>query len=341
MNKTRIFYLDVLKVLACVLVVFNHIHMFIPFSSGLANTLHYILFVFCKIAVPIFIMCTGALILPKVSTYKELFSKRITRILIPMAVLTFIFSLMNGHNLLDTLLGFLSGANPTISPHWFWYLYMLLALYLMTPFIQKMISSFENKDYKIFFIIFLLIPGLINFVNTVFGIGVNPNLMTVIFAMPIGYYVLGYYLTRKREEITVKEKNFSLIAGVIALITGLIVMLVMSYNQGENVYIIDGLPHIVTTVISISIFIIFKYYFGSKIKDNLFSKGILFVSNLSFGIYLFHAFFIDYLNGRSFMISLYDINAYLAVFVLEIIILIISGLITFILQKIPYVKKYV
>lgn len=102
-----------------------------------------------KTAVPIFIMITGVLLLKRKNTYKDVF-KRIWRVFVPLFLLSlllyikentftnFSFSLFLQHFLKD----------PIVQPYW--YLYMLISLYLMTPFIQKMVKNFEKKTSFIF-----------------------------------------------------------------------------------------------------------------------------------------------------------------------------------------------
>lgn len=85
-NNKRSYYLDFLKIIACFLVIVNHAGGHILINSGYTKgaTLFYsVCFSICKIAVPIFVMVTGALLLTKEQTYKSI-GKRIFRILIPL-----------------------------------------------------------------------------------------------------------------------------------------------------------------------------------------------------------------------------------------------------------------
>ena len=154
--KTRIIYLDIIKILAILLVIFNHSHFYITNNTLFENGLHITLFDFCKIAVPLFIMVSGALLLGKETSYKDIFCKRIWRVLVPLIIVTAIFSLMYGDNIKDFIYYLFFGYNDNYNPYHLWYLYMLIVLYLMVPFIQKMIQEFKDNDYKYFLAINLV-----------------------------------------------------------------------------------------------------------------------------------------------------------------------------------------
>ena len=80
MKDERIMYYDLLRIAACIFVVINHTIWFfdmynkIPFSTWMVSNA---IFFICKIAVPIFIMLSGALLLEREESYKDLVINRI------------------------------------------------------------------------------------------------------------------------------------------------------------------------------------------------------------------------------------------------------------------------
>lgn len=151
--KTRSIYLDAIKVLAIILVVFNHTAHLIDVDDFFSRVVFVFLFDICKVAVPLFIMVSGSLLLKRKTTYKEMYGRRILRILVPMLIVIlmniFIFNKnFKFSSLFDFIFTLIGDINDDIMPYWIWYLFMLLALYLMTPFIQKMIKNFNDKDLK-------------------------------------------------------------------------------------------------------------------------------------------------------------------------------------------------
>ncbi|MCD8219105.1 MAG: acyltransferase, partial [Ruminococcus sp.] len=104
-------------------------------------------------AVPCFVMVTGALLLDPARnvTYTKLFRKYIPRMVIALLLFSVVFEL------LDTRLGgkkigvrtFLDGIkNAVLGQSWrhMWYLYLMIALYLMMPFYRKVAASLEKKN---------------------------------------------------------------------------------------------------------------------------------------------------------------------------------------------------
>lgn len=83
-SRVRLLHPDILRILAIYLVAFNHTgdrgYMLFANSAGSALYFPYMAFsVLCKIAVPIFFMISGALLLPKEESFKQLFQKRVLR----------------------------------------------------------------------------------------------------------------------------------------------------------------------------------------------------------------------------------------------------------------------
>ena len=71
---------------------------------------------------------------------------------------------------------------------------MLIGLYLVTPFVQKMIKNFTMNDFRNFIIICVLIPATLPIFSLYFNFSFNEYFVAAIFPMYIGYYVAGIYL---------------------------------------------------------------------------------------------------------------------------------------------------
>ena len=164
-TKNTIIALDILKIFACLSVIMNHVIEFIKDDANhsISGALFYSLnFSLYKSAVPIFIMITGVLLLRKERSYQEI-GKKIVRVFIPLFCLSLLIYTKEttSFSLWQFLLLFLK--DPIKVPYW--YLYMLIPIYLMTPFIQKMIQNFKKIDYLVFSTIVLLLPSLLNLIS--------------------------------------------------------------------------------------------------------------------------------------------------------------------------------
>ena len=138
MEKKRFLYLDILKVIAAIFVIYNHAHFYIQSDNDIINFVNLYLFTICKVAVPLFIMTTGVLFLKRETSYKEIFTKRIPRVFIALIIVSMCFSLYKGHNPFWVFLLVFQGDNLEYIPYWCWYIYMLIGLYIMTPFLQRL-----------------------------------------------------------------------------------------------------------------------------------------------------------------------------------------------------------
>src|SRR5574344_966994 len=96
MEAKRKIYIDMLRILACVAVIFNH------FDPGFYNSSYigfgrpsyfFMLFlsILCKFAVPLFFMISGALLLGKKESTKDIIKKRLSRIILSLLFASILF----------------------------------------------------------------------------------------------------------------------------------------------------------------------------------------------------------------------------------------------------------
>ena len=144
---------DILRILACFLVIVNHTNseVFLGMNPSLTWALSLAYFYFSKIAVPIFLMISGALLLRREYSYKELLIHKVGKV----AAVLLLFSLYiylveegNAFNLHDFINRIIEA--PIITSYW--YFYMLLGAYLILPFLRKIIIVMKQADWLYFFI---------------------------------------------------------------------------------------------------------------------------------------------------------------------------------------------
>lgn len=94
-GKDKIVYMELLRVIAVVLVIFNHTRTrgyslytqtddVFDWWASLACS------IFCKVAVPVFFMISGGVILGRQESFSQIFKKRILRFLIVILLFTFL-----------------------------------------------------------------------------------------------------------------------------------------------------------------------------------------------------------------------------------------------------------
>jgi len=218
MGNRREIWIDLLRIVACIAVVLIHL-TYQGTSRNMYNynigiwKLHTFIDIICQIAVPIFVMISGYLLIKndkfkgKVIIYKSI------KLLIVYISVSVFYSVYNNMILpgqfnieqnitskelfQNVILNIFSGE------YHLWFIPMLIGLYLMTPLINKM----ENKHLLIILGIWLLF----NTVESLSFIGTDKWYQPIFyyiysFKIPlvsswVGYYILGYLIKKNRHRI--------------------------------------------------------------------------------------------------------------------------------------------
>ena len=159
-----------------------------------------------SIGVNLFIMISGYLLLDKTEKAIVFFKKRILNILPIFLVFNIIYIYFGKIPIISVLKGKIISA-----PH-FWYIYMILGLYLLTPWLQKVLKYAEKETLFVVFLWFLC--NILNPYLQYFNLAEIPfsNFPLTGF---IGYYILGYFV--KKYDNKVKSTSFILIIVIYAL----------------------------------------------------------------------------------------------------------------------------
>lgn len=213
-------YLDFLRIICILLVLFNHTEAWgYPLHhtiSSVPDFLKLIISMSGKIAVPTFFMISGALLLPKKESIREIFKHRILRFLI-VILLYQILQHAYGYYVLgaDTdilrfswhcIMGTACGAlNPAA-----WFLYAYFTFLLMLPILRTLAEYMHNSH---FLYIFLLQIILISFTpETNIGFTRNLPLNNIVFLYPL----TGFYI-ENRVDINKITPKFLTLLSVISL----------------------------------------------------------------------------------------------------------------------------
>lgn len=334
----EIIYLDILRIFACFMVIINHTNGFILESNTLINTTFYcITFSICKVGVPLFLMITGALVLNKNYNYKKIL-KCILRVFVPTFCLSLIFYIkeagLNNINIIYFLKSILS--NPYL--HFFWYIYALIGVYLVLPFIQKMIKNFIDKDYVIFICVFLIVPTFIEFLKAYLNFDINYNFQLAFFPIITSIIICGNYISK------IKASKKILIGSIILFTISYICMFLSMYlpylNKGGISFVLDSWNSFPVVLMSISLFYIVKYLFENKYYSKRIINVITTVASTTFGIYLIHAT-LNFKIYKSVVIqSIFEFNNIIAIIILDLVVFIACMIPIYILKKIPFIKKF-
>jgi len=275
---------------------------------------------FVRFCVPIFLVCSGAIILNKdYKISKWITDKVIYRLTIPFLLYSLILAIISHGNIIVFIKNILE-----IKSYLPFYT-VIMSLYLLYPVIRSWLKKTEDKYIK-YFILLWVVVLLIRFYFPKF-----PYISGNLLYEYIGYPVIGYFLTKintkKYKRIAILLYFFSSI--LIALIT---LNLSFDKNQPIERYFEYTSPLVVLMTIGIFIFIKESEFKINK-KIDFFVK---FLSDSSWGMYLLHPIILQIISPYFWGYSIY-----ISIILKFFLTLILTTTILFVTKKIPLLKKIV
>ncbi len=287
-------------------------------------------------AVPVFFMISGITLIDYKERYstKTYFLKRLNKIFVPFlfwSLFGVLYYMLTANSFNFDFAYIINGILNNKFVYIYWFFIPLFLLYLTIPVLAEIKPEKRIKIYTYILILLITINSLIPFVINVFNIKINYKLSFLLGAEPVLYALIGYILSK----IDIPKKYIFLLVvlgfwGLFIHITGTDIL---SNNLGKVVRTYKGYYNIPCILYSTAIFILVKQISDTIFKNKYLSKIILFLKDYTFPIYLLHYFVLDMMN----------MNLKLAITRLgsPFIIIPICILITYILRKIPIVKRIV
>lgn len=322
----RILAFDVIRTVAIIFVIAIHscarLNNAMVLETNQFGVMHWsvTLWHIIYIAVPLFVMLSGALLLGKDESLGVFFKKRFKRVLIPFIAWSVIWGVFLFYKENKTMAGCL----PWIVISFFnngvhgiyWFVYLILGLYLITPLLRK-ITLNADRNLQIYFVGILLLTYLLGHYLPNIQLThrfVSDNLIFIF------YYVSGYVIYNNIEKIKPYLKWLFLI---LVLVYVLGVTTTMFWGKA------DGLSIIVFEAV-----LSFTLIMALPNKNR---KSVELISKMSYGIYLTHFAIISLLT---FVPFLRYIHAAVYPFVSIAIVLVLDLAMLQILKKIGLGKWF-
>ncbi|MCR5736919.1 MAG: acyltransferase [Eubacterium sp.] len=331
-SKHRYTELDILRIIALLAVISVHVPQDELFSLG---NWHWTYYTICGAAVtwqvPIFVMISGRFFLDPMKniTISGLLKKNISRLVIAFLfwdVIYQTFYILNGTYASLNAKGILMEAIQ--GPYHFWFLFMLVCLYMITPFLRKFTD--DKQLMQIFILLFFLFQAWSGYGEMLPSIGSTVSALYVKtnfhFALGYsGYFVLGYYLYKYPLA---KKQEFLLYALGILSFAATISIVVLKQDASYSKYL---MPNVILEASALYTFFVnrmSKIEYKEKLRT-FFAK----LAEYSFGIYLIHPLVIDVLG--LFGIDSETITPMVMVPLLIIGCFMVSYMIVGLIKKIP------
>lgn len=293
--------------------------------------------------VPLFVMLTGVLLLQPHKVEEPLsvfFKKRLSRIGLPVlfwGAIYFFWGYYVNHEPL-TLKTIVQGTLPDPYTQ-FWYIYLLVGLYLITPLLRVFIAHADRKILGYFMVLWFAGTAVV----PLLGLFLNYSLNSNVFLLTgwIGYFVLGLYLL----DVRLRSRTLYaiLFTGFAWTIVG--TYLITYFIGGTLQYFFYGYLTANVILASAALFMLLSKIPADYVQKRSLSANrlIRFISRSTLAIFLFHVIVLESLwNGYlGVRISILTINPIIEIPLATATTLLICLLLLYPVSKVSILKKIV
>jgi len=348
-TKQRKLYLDFLRIIAIIFVIYNHTsekgyYLYAFDSSFILKIIYIAAGAFIAVAVPIFFMISGSLLIPKEESIGDLYKKRVLRMVIVLVVFSALQYAIQiaTDNIELSFRYFITHITTEGIVKQYWYLYAYLAYLICLPLLRKMAKNMTNKEFKYLFAAFLLIEGLLASVLFIFDIGEMTGFFNIPFFNNVVIYpLLGYYMEHRmtKEQYTLKGALIfiALMIAVLALIVVNTLHRNLPYEQFtayDKGLFVTGF----TAVLDAGVFYIVKLIFKDRTAPKALEFIITALGSTVFGVYLIE----NIIRNNTEVVynaMVPYIGRFPSAWVWSVFVFLVGAVIIYIIKLIPGVKK--
>ena len=309
-------------------------------------------------AVPIFVLVSGALLLDpdREMTYKKLYIKYILKIVITLFLAVIIYEVVDSIIFdkvvnLDAFIRWMKAFYTGNSWKPLWYLYMLIALYVMLPIYRRAAAGMNKADFRYVVGALFVFQSFLPFIEKTTG--VKSGFYICVYAVYTLYFYAGFAIYKGYVVI----KNRTAVPLLILSSIANVLLTILSFKKGLNALYssINNYSSVIVVLQSLSLFAIFmncreiKEKAGEnkteqksadkKDKIGVIKKLILSIDQVTLGIYLVHLVLLRIVI-YSYGFNPYKYGMYMTI-LLSIALFIVSYIISRVLHLIPLINKII
>ena len=348
MTKGRKLHLDLLRIIAIFLVVYNHTGIngcsyYYAIHDSLWHFPLMVLAYVMRCAVPVFFMISGALLLKKNEAIKTLYRKRVLRFLIVLVVASLISYLYKIRQDFAqfSLIYFLNQLYSYNLCYSYWFLYQYLAWLICLPFLRRMAQNMKNEDFLYLFAI-VAVVNLMTFAPlAVLGepTSYSKNFAPFVLNNTVFYPLAGYYLEERVPESEYCKKNTLILFLLFVVSAGITVVAQNYWCENYLHWELGGAEGYLSTlgfVPAILLYYMSKLLFIRFTAPKVFQKLISLLGSCSLGVYLFQHIYLE-MTSDLWLRTAFGTWLGTVLWVVEVCL--IGTAVTIILKQIPGVKK--
>lgn len=358
-QRSRIAYIDILRVLSALSVVFLHTAAG-SLRENMGSTVWHVsntLTGIMSISVPLFFMISGAMTMSskKTLSIEYTYKKRVSKMLVPFLAWSLVAVVyFQALNLLFAgsidwreaakKLAYMPSQPTTVH---LWFMYALIPLYLLSPILKKLVDAMTESLVKYIFVIWVVfssvLPTAASFLPAKYQpmLRLNPEFNLNFMSGYLGYFLIGYYLFIYSRPVSKK-----LLVGIIAIDAAVISAGTWwkTTETGSYSEMFKSYSGLFVLILSIAVFLLAKEVMAEHQLPAPASWILQVLSLTSFGVYLVHNLGVHFVSA--YIVNLWPASSisvlllwYLAIVLasLACIILLASCRLTcFIFTGMPY-----
>ncbi|PVX23993.1 MAG: hypothetical protein CW691_08930 [Candidatus Bathyarchaeum sp.] len=319
-----------------------------PLESGLYWWTSTVYKAFTLPCVPLFIMLSGALLLQPSKLNEPIrffLRKRFNRIGFALIFWSFVYLIwaffVSGTPVTvdnftqGVLFSFFSG-----SYYHFWFLYLLIGLYLLTPILRAVVLCDSQKILKYLITLWFIGVSVVPLIQLISGYSFNDTLF--VMGGTIGYFVLGIYLQKIKLRSSIVYGLF--FSSFFFTIISTWLMRFHFYSIGQDYFFFDYLS-VNVIVSSVTMFMFLSKFPAEwpKRTNPLIRRVINIISKNTLPIYLFHLIIMETLQRGylGFKLSLTTMNPLIGIPVITAVTLFITLGLILLMKKVPVLRTVI
>jgi len=319
-------WVDLVRVIGAFLVVMAHV----SYRGGGSSLISSYYFVLSRVAVPLFFMASGYLLLRKEEPYGDFFRKRALKVFVPFLVWSVIYLLWKGEGFnqpfsMKIVASYILKIVRGPRENHLWFFYALIGLYLFTPILRVFVARAALRDLYYFCGLWFLVVPVFSFLQEFTPIKIGFELYFI--AGYSGYFMLGHLLglfqyTRRQ------------IYGLAFL------FLIFSIGTTALDYLVKSEYYVSYLSMNIVFMTAFAFILLREVQigDTL-NNFLVPLSRASFGIYLVHVIVLAELEKLLFISSWFSAGS--SVYMIPLLGLLgflVSFFVVAVIQKIPVLR---
>jgi surface polysaccharide O-acyltransferase-like enzyme len=296
---------------------------------------------FGRFSVPLFFALSGFLLLSRPEPLSQFFQKRLWKVAFPLLAWSVIYVAWSviwderQYTISSAAWSILSGP---VADH-LWFLYVLLGLYLAVPIFWKLVEGDSERLIEYFLALWFIFVPLRNMLAVLSGLELGVEFpLAGKFA---GYFLLGYWLGRKRFSLKVR----AMALGAFFLAASLAIYGNFSSSLAANRFDNPFDNYLGLLVfIEVAGLLIFLRGLEPTLQrwPAVLQKTLVGLGAASYGVYFVHLIVIEVLRRGSLGVKLSVTNPYHPLYGVPLTILavfFVSLVLTLVLRRIPILKK--